>query len=125
MHNLILHFVMQNAMGLVLLLVLALLTIMGWQAQRDTSNNFNIWDLVMEAGKASRTGVAFMSVLVITSWVVITMALQNRLTETVFGIYCAAWVSPLVAKVIFNKSDMTPPYTGPQPKDGDRERDGH
>lgn len=108
-----------NPMVVILAIAAIALGIWLWRAQHDNANPFDAFDLVMETGpngtrKASRTGVAFMTVLGVTTWVVISMAISKTLTEGVFGIYCAAWVGPLVAKVIFGKTE--PPQTGANPQ---------
>jgi hypothetical protein len=95
----------------VILAIAALALVVGlWRAQRDTKNPFDVFDLVMETGpdglrKASKTGVAFMTVLAVTTWTVVNMVISKTLTEGLFAIYCAAWVTPLVAKVIFGKTE--------------------
>jgi hypothetical protein len=115
-----------NPMVIILAIAALALVVALWRAQRDSKNPFDAFDLVMETGpdgsrKASKTGVAFMTVLAVTTWTVVNMAISKTLTEGLFAIYCAAWVTPLVAKVIFGKTD--PPMTGLRPHD--REDDGH
>lgn len=100
-----------NPMVIVLALVIGAAGILLWRAQRDTAaDSFDAWDLVMEPGpdgvrKASVPRIAFMSAFVMSSWVIVDCQIKHTLTEGIFGAYLLAWVGPLAAKVIFNKSD--------------------
>lgn len=76
-----------------------------WRAQKRPDFAFDLFDLVMEGGRVSKIAVAFMLVLVVTTWVIINMAIKGTLTEGIFAIYVGGWVTPLVAKVIFGKTD--------------------
>lgn len=88
---------------------------MGWliYLAQKSSKPFDLRDLVMEADgdgvKLSPTKTAFMAAFLMTSWVVVDLEIKARLTDTLFGAYLLAWVGPLTAKVIFNKSDAVFP----------------
>ena len=71
-----------------------------YRAQRDPANNFNLFDLIMENGRVSRIGFAYLVGLLVTSWVLVRVA-QNeaRNLDVVFSAYLAAWVAPIVAKL--------------------------
>lgn len=73
------------------------------RAHRDKTNTFNLLDLLMEGGRLSRIACAFMATLVVTSWVIVKLTIEGKLTEGLFGAYVAAWVAPIVAKL------FTPP----------------
>jgi len=60
----------------------------------------------MENGKVSKIALGFMVVLAVTTWVVIVKEIKGTLTEGIFGLYGTMWVLPLVAKVVFNKTEM-------------------
>ncbi len=76
-----------------------------WRAHRKPGFQFNAFDLVMENGRVSRIAVAFMFVLGVTTWVVIDLQINGKMTEGYFTTYGAMWVLPLVAKVVFNKTE--------------------
>ncbi len=81
-----------------------------WNAHRRTDVQFNALDLVMENGRVSRIAVAFMLVLGVTTWVIVDLQIKGALTEAYFLAYSGAWIAPLVARVVFNKSEPpTPP----------------
>lgn len=83
-----------------LLIVLALLLVWSfWRAHRDPAVRLDLFDLVMSDGRLSRLAVAFMLTLGVTSWVVIRLALDSKLTEGYFTAYGAMWVAPIVAKL--------------------------
>lgn len=94
--------VMLGVLAAVALLVL----ISFWRAHRDALAQFNAFDLIMENGRASKIAVAFMLVLGVSTWVIVLLAIRDKLSEGMFGLWLAAWTGPLVAKVIFGKNDM-------------------
>jgi hypothetical protein len=81
-------------------IVLLLLVWSFYRAQRDPANSFNLFDLIMENGRISRIGFAFLVALLVTSWVLVKMASNaTRNLDVVFSAYLAAWVAPIVAKL--------------------------
>lgn len=85
----------------------ALLVVLSfWRAHRNSMFKFDAFDLIMESGKVSKTALAFMLVLAVTTWVIVDLQIKGRLTEAYFGAYGVMWVGPLVARVIFGKTDM-------------------
>lgn len=77
-----------------------------WRAHRNALIQFSAFDLIMENGKVSKIALAFMMVLGVTTWIMIYLTIQGKMTEGYFGAYGVMWVGPLVAKVIFNKTEM-------------------
>lgn len=82
-----------------------------WRAHRKPGFEFNTFDLIMENGKVSRIALAFMLVLAVTTWIVVDLTIKGKLTEGYFTMYGSMWVIPLVAKVVFNKSEAPEPGT--------------
>lgn len=74
------------------------------RAHRDKTNSFNLIDLLMEGGRLSRIACAFMATLVVTSWVIVKLTIEGKLTEGLFTAYVAAWVAPIVAKLFSGPS---------------------
>lgn len=70
-----------------------------YRSHRDPEISFNLFDLLLENGKLSRIACAFMATLVVTSWVVIRLTVEGKLTEGLFTAYVAGWVAPIVAKL--------------------------
>ena len=77
-----------------------------WRAHRNAMLQFNAFDLVMENGRVSKIAFSYMLVLLVSTWVIVLMAWRDKLTDAMFGLWLAAWVGPLVAKIVFNKADM-------------------
>ena len=78
-----------------------------YSAHHDASFTFNMFDLIMENGKVSRLACAFMATLVVTSWAVIRMAVDGKLSDVIFSAYGAMWVAPIVAKLFSTPQAMT------------------
>lgn len=76
-----------------------------YRAHRKPGFEFNMFDLVMENGRVSRIGVAFMTVLGVTTWVFIDLQITGKMTEGFMTTYGLMWVAPVVAKVFFNKTE--------------------
>ena len=70
-----------------------------YRAQRNPGFAFDLFDLVMENGRLSKTSIAFVSTLLVTSWIMIRLTLDGKLTEGYFTGYAVAWIAPLVAKL--------------------------
>lgn len=83
-----------------------LIVVSFWRAHSRPGFDFNAFDLIMENGRVSKIAMAFMLVLAVSTWVIVAQQLAGKLTEGMFGLWLGAWVTPLVAKVVFNKSDM-------------------
>jgi hypothetical protein len=77
-----------------------------WIAHR-ARNTFNLLDLLMKDGRVCRVAVAFMLVLAVSTWVIIDLQINGKLTEGYFTIYTGAWIIPLVARLVSNKDAST------------------
>lgn len=96
-------------MAIVLFVVALTIIVTFWRAQRHPELAFDAFDLIMENGRVSKIAIAFMLVLVVTTWVIVDLQLNGNLTEGYFVAYGGMWVAPLVAKVVFNKTDLPSP----------------
>ncbi|MES2349138.1 MAG: hypothetical protein V4641_16375 [Pseudomonadota bacterium] len=92
-----------------MLTILAASTVLGvvilWRRQRDAMVAFNLFDLIMEGGKVSKIAFSYMVVLAVTTWIVIYLTIRDKMTEGIFLAYGGLWVTPLVARMVSNKSD--------------------
>lgn len=77
-----------------------------WRAHRNNKIQFNAMDLIMVDGKVDKIALTFMLVFLVTTWIMIDLQIKGRMTEGYMTTYGAMWVLPLVAKVLFNKTDM-------------------
>lgn len=83
-----------------------LIAVSFWRAHSRPGFDFNAFDLIMENGRVSKISLAYMLVLLVSTWVIVDMEMKGKLTEGMFGMWLGAWVAPLIAKVVFNKSEM-------------------
>lgn len=82
--------------------LLIFVLLIGWslyRAQKDPTISFNLFDLIMENGRVSRIGFAFVVALFVTSWVLIRVARDGKMTDLLYAAYGAMWVAPIVAKL--------------------------
>lgn len=60
---------------------------------------FNILDLLMENGRVSRLAAAFMMTLVVTSWVMIKLTVDGKMTEGYLMAFGGMWIAPIISKM--------------------------
>lgn len=74
-----------------------------YRAHKNPNYQLDLFDLIIDSstGKISRIAVAFMVTLGVTSWVLVRLAIENKLTEGYFGAYGLMWVAPVITK-LFN-----------------------
>lgn len=89
------------------LVVLAIL----WSLYRfhlNPQNNFNLIDLLIEGGRASKVSCIVMGAFTLHSWVMMDLELHGKMTEGYLTIYGATWVSPILVRMVFNKPNAEP-----------------
>ena len=85
------------------LLIVAL--VIAWsfyRAHRSKDGSFanvNLLDIIMENGRPSRIACAFMATLLVTSWVIVRLTIENKMTEGYFIGYGGMWVAPIIARM--------------------------
>lgn len=92
-------------MNLLLLAGFAIIAVTFWRAHVKPGT-FNAFDLIMENGRVSKIAFAFMLVLAVSTWVIVDLQMKGKLDSGMYLPWLAAWVTPLVAKVVFNKNDV-------------------
>lgn len=83
----------------VTLIIVLLLSWSFYRLHRDPESKFNVFDLIMENGRVSRLAFAFMTLLGVSSWVVVRLVVENKMTEGYFGLYGTMWVAPIIARM--------------------------
>jgi hypothetical protein len=96
------------------LLIIALT--IAWSVYRANRNSdeFNLIDLLMENGRVSRIACAFLTTLVVTSWIMVTLTATGKMTEGYMVAYGAMWVTPIVAK-LFSTAPAADPVKPKEP----------
>jgi hypothetical protein len=94
--------------GLVAALVAltALFLMQRWS--REQNDPFNVRDLFMENGRASKGAVVLMGSFAATTWFFVYYTVTGRMTEGYFGLYSAAWIGPVVVRMIVQRPDSKP-----------------
>lgn len=87
----------------VLALGFILIAVSFYRAHKTPGFDFNAFDLVMSKGKVDKIALSYMLVLGLSSWIMIDLQINGKMTEGYFAIYIGAWITPLVSKVLFNK----------------------
>lgn len=95
-------------MVVALIAALVIISISLYRAQKDGTNKLDLYDLVMENGRLSRTAFVMMASFVVTSWIMVTLTLNGKMTEGIFGLYCTAWVAPVVTRIIKGPAPIVP-----------------
>lgn len=67
---------------------------------RDPHNKFDVLDLFMENERLSKAAVVMMGSYALTTWLMVYLALHDKLTEGYFGLYATAWIAPVVVRLI-------------------------
>lgn len=80
-----------------------------YRAHRDPTFKFNAFDLIMENDRVSRKAVLVMGAFAASTWIVIRLTLDGKLTEGYFGAYMAAWVAPMIAGMFATNMPPPPP----------------
>ena len=70
-----------------------------YRYQKNPDNTFNILDLMMENGRVSRLAVAFLLTLVVTSWVMIKLTVDGKMTEGYLMAFGGMWIAPIISKM--------------------------
>jgi hypothetical protein len=69
----------------------------------DARSLINLEDLLLgDDGKVSKAAAVMLGSFLLSSWLIIYLALTAKLTEGYFTIYVGAWVIPTVTKLIVN-----------------------
>lgn len=70
-----------------------------YRYHKKPGNMFNILDLLMENGRVSRLAAAFMMTLLVTSWVMIKLAVDGKMTEGYLMAFGGMWIAPIISKM--------------------------
>jgi hypothetical protein len=83
-----------------LLILLVARELRKWNA--DKNNTFAFIDLFSENGRASKGAVVMLGAFAATTWFFVYYTLAEKMTEGYFGLYAAAWIAPVVARMVTN-----------------------
>lgn len=86
-----------------LLLALAVLAMLFALVRRSRSAHsaLNLDDLLLgEDGKLSKAAAVMIGAFAMTTWLMVYLALQGKMTEGYLAIYVGAWIAPTVTRLI-------------------------
>jgi hypothetical protein len=91
-------------MSVALVAILILITVALIKRSRLITSRLDLDDLLIgEDGKLSKAAAVMMGAFALTSWVIIYMTLNDKLTEGYFLAYIGVWATPTVTKLIVNR----------------------
>ena len=73
-----------------------------YQAHKS-ADKFNLIDLLMHEGKTDKMACVFMGSWAVHSWVMVSLTISEKMSEGYVTLYSAAWIAPIVAKIIKGK----------------------
>ena len=83
--------------GLIVIIILIALSL--WRFQQRDENTFDLLDLLMEDGRVSRIAAAFAVTLLVTSWIMVKLSIDGKMTEGYLAVYGGLWVAPILTKM--------------------------
>lgn len=78
-----------------------------YRHQKNPANTFDILDLLMENGRVSRLAFAFLQTLVVTSWVMIKLTVDGKMTEGYLMAFGGMWIAPIISKMFATNNTTT------------------
>lgn len=96
------------------ILGIAFLSIM-WSLERknrDNRSRFSFDELLTEDGKTSKAACVMFGSFAVTTWLLVFLTVNNKITETYFTAYLGFWVAPAVARIIKGPDKPLPPPDG-------------
>lgn len=87
-----------NPMVIVLGVIVLVALLVLWRAHK--TKTFDAWDLLREGGKPSWVRSVGMGAFLMTTWLIIDREIKGTLTVEWFFAYGAAWVGPILARII-------------------------
>jgi hypothetical protein len=88
------------ALVVVILMAATMLT----KRDRSSASAINLEDLLLgDDGKLSKAAAVMMGAFAMTTWLMVYLALNNKMTEGYLAIYVGAWIAPTVTRLIIVK----------------------
>jgi len=78
-----------------------------YRAHRNAAFTFNLFDLIMDNGRVSRLACVFLGSFLVTSWIMVRLTLDGKMTEGYMTAFGALWIIPITAK-LFSPAPITP-----------------
>ena len=72
----------------------------------SAKTSFTLFDLVSDNGKFSRVAAVCVGSFALTTWLIVRLTLDGKMTEGYFTTYSATWVAPIIAKLFSPASTL-------------------
>ena len=96
-------------MAAILVVVVASIIFVLVKRDRSIASAINLEDLLLgDDGKLSKAAAVMMGAFAMTTWLMVYLALNAKMTEGYLAIYVGAWIAPTVTKLIIAKPTVTP-----------------
>lgn len=95
----------RTTMGVLLLVIILAYVWFFLCASKRENNNFDMIELFMEDGKASKWATILLVAFTIHSWVLVSWVMNGAATLADLATYGTTWVAPILAKMYFTKKD--------------------
>lgn len=87
-----------------LVLIIASICFMLVRRDRSATSRINLEDLLLgDDGKLSKAAAVMMGAFAMTTWLMVYLALNAKMTEGYLAIYVGAWIAPTVTRLIIAK----------------------
>lgn len=92
-----------------LIVAIALVMLMLVRRDRSTTSQVNLEDLLLgDDGKLSKAASVMLGAFLMTTWLMVYLALNAKMTEGYLAIYVGAWIAPTVTRLIVTKPEVIP-----------------
>lgn len=89
-----------------LILVIIAIIFVLIKRDRSTTSLINLEDLLIgDDGKLSKAAAVMMGAFAMTTWLMVYLALNSKMTEGYLAIYVGAWIAPTVTRLIVAKPE--------------------
>lgn len=90
-----------------ILIIIAIIYVL-MKRDRSSMSHINLEDLLLgDDRKLSKAAAVMMGAFAMTTWLMVYLALNGKMTEGYFAIYVGAWIAPTVTRLIVNKPSET------------------
>jgi preprotein translocase subunit SecG len=87
-----------------LVLVIVAIVFVLMRRDRSSTSAINLEDLLIgDDGKLSKAAAVMMGAFAMTTWLMVYLALNGKMTEGYLAIYVGAWIAPTVTRLIMVK----------------------
>lgn len=87
------------------LLIVSLMIVWSfYRAHRNSEFSFNVFDIIMEGGRVSKTSCILMGSFFVISWIMIRLTLDGKMSEGYLGLYGAVCFSPVLVRIFTPQS---------------------